>query len=169
MKKQVVSWLIIIGLIVLMTVVYIYGRRPATPTVGADGKISGHYTITGIQRLDQPYVCTFEKTDEVSKIVGVIHLDKNNVYGEFRIKTDLVEKEFNSFLVVNNKEAYVWTSLNNVGYKSPAAKSANKNASPLEQAQIVGFNDKIPYECKPWLEIDSTIFEIPSWIVFSEL
>lgn len=169
MKNQIASWLIIIGLIVLGVFVYIYGGQPTVPEVGEDGKISGIYTMEGIMKLDKPYRCTFEKADETSKIAGVMRTDGKNVFGEFRIKTDLVNNEFNSFLLIKGDEAYIWTSLQNIGYKSAAAKSASKNASPLEQAQIIGTRDKVAYKCEPWLEVDNSIFDTPSWVTFTDL
>lgn len=170
MKNQITSWLVIIALIALGIFVYIYGSRPAIPMVGENGKISGNYAIEGIMRLGKPYVCTFEKSDGISKIAGVVHTDGQKIYEEFRIKTDALEgKEFNSFLIIRDGEAYTWTSLQNIGYKSSVAKSASKNASLQEQAQIIGTRDKVQYECKPWPEVDNTIFETPAWITFSEL
>jgi len=169
MKNQIVSWLIVVAIAVLGIFVYIYGNKSTIPMVGEDGKINGSYAIEGIMELHKPYVCTFEKTDGVSKITGVIHTDGEKIYGEFRIKTDLVKNEFNSFLVAKDGEAFVWTSLQNIGYKSPIAKSASKNASVQEQAQIIGTRDKVQYECEPWQDADKTIFETPNWITFSEL
>lgn len=139
------------------------------PKVGEGGKFSGNYTLEGIIKLDLPYRCTFQKEDATSKIVGIIHIYEQKVYGEFRIRTDLVENEFNSFLLIKNGEAYAWTSLGPVGYKSPAAKSAIRGASVQEQAQIIGTRDKVQYDCQPWQGADNTIFETPSFIQFTEL
>jgi len=169
MKKQMVSWLIIVALVALGVLVYTYGSRPEMPQVGIDGKINGNYSIASIQRLGKPYVCNFEKKDGTSQVVGVIHTDGKSVYGEFRIKTDLAEKQFNSFLILKDDESYVWTSLQNVGYKTSIAQSASQNASPQEQAQIVGTWDKINYKCEPWLDSDNSIFETPTWITFVNL
>lgn len=169
-KNQIVSWSVIIALIALGVFVYVYGSKPAIPVVRENGRISGNYAIEGIMRLGKPYVCTFEKSDGTSKIAGVVHTDGQKIYEEFRIKTDALEgKEFNSFLIIKDGEAYTWTSLQNIGYRSPVAKSASRNASPQEQAQIIGTRDKVQYECELWQEVDNTIFETPPWISFLEL
>lgn len=169
MKKQITLSLLGIALVGLGIWAYVYGSRPAMPEVGEDGKINGNYTIEGIMRLDKPYVCTFEKSDETSKIAGVIHTNGQNIYEEFRIKTDVVDKEFNSFLLVRDDTTYTWTSLQNIGYKSKVAKSASENASPEEQAQLIGTRDEVAYQCEPWLDTDDSIFEIPTGVTFSEL
>lgn len=170
MKKQISSWITLIVLVALGAAVYIYGNKPSAPAVGEDGKISGDYSIAGVMRLGKPYVCTFEKSDGSSSVMGVIHTDGQKIYGEFRIETKTTEaEEFNSFLVMGDGEAYVWSSLQNIGYKSKAAESASKGASPAEQGQIIGLRDKIPYKCSPWQDVDSAIFEPPTWVTFSEL
>ncbi len=169
MKNQITSWLIIVGLVAVGVLVYVYGSRPTVPEVGEDGKISGSYTIEGIMGLNKPYRCTFEKTDGTSSILGVMRVQGENAYVEFRIRTGLMSEEFNSFLLIKGGEAYTWTSLQNVGYKSVAAKSASRNASPLEQTQIVGTRDKVEYKCEPWQYKDASLFEAPSWVTFTDL
>lgn len=169
MKKQITLILLGIVLVGLGIGAYVYGSKPMAPKVGEDGKIDGNYTIAGIMSLGKPYVCTFEKSDGASKIVGTIHTDGQNIYEEFRIRTDVVDKEFNSFLLVKGDETYTWTSLQNIGYKSRVAKSASKNASPQEQAQLIGTRDEVAYKCEPWLEADNSIFEIPTSVTFQEL
>lgn len=160
------------GAVLAVLVIFLFNyqnNKLAAPTIGIDGRINGNYAIEGIVGLGKPYVCTFEKTDGASKILGIIHTDGQKIYGEFRIKTDLVKDEFNSFLIIKDGESYAWTSLQNVGYKSSTAKSASKNASPAEQSQIVGTRDKMDYKCELWQDADNSIFELPVWITFSEL
>jgi hypothetical protein len=158
------------GLVMLIILLSSYlNNRIVTPEVGKDGEINGNYTIAGIMKLDTPYVCTFEKSDGVSNISGIVHTDGHKIYEEFKIKTDLVKNGFNSFLLIKDSNAYTWTSLQNTGYISPVAESASKNASPKEQAQIIGTKDKVLYSCKPWLNPNSSIFETPVSIMFSGL
>ena len=160
------------GIIAAILVIFLFNyqnNKLIVPAVGVDGKIEGNYAIEGIMRLGKPYECTFEKTDGASRIAGIIHTDSKNIYGEFRIKTDQMKDEFNSFLITKDEEAYIWTSLQNIGYKSPIAKSASKNASPVEQTQIVGMRDEMAYKCELWLDADSATFETPTWITFLEL
>lgn len=169
MKNQVVFSLVGTVIVILGIFAINYEGRPETPVIGADGKISGYYAIEGIMRLGKPYVCTFEKTDGTSKLAGVIHTDGQKIYEQFRIKTDLIKNEFNSFLLVKDGEAYTWTSLSDLGYKSSVVKNASRSTSPAEQAQIVGTRDKLVYKCEPWQNVDNTIFEIPTWIKFTDL
>jgi hypothetical protein len=160
------------GVLLALICIFLFNyqnNKIAVPTVGENGKVSGLYTIEGIEKLGKPYVCTFEKADSTSKISGTIRTDGQKIYGEFKINTDLIKNGFNSFIIIKDNIAYIWTSLQNVGYKSPAVKSASANASPQDQAQIIGTQDKIQYECEPWSNADNYIFEIPTSTTFLEL
>jgi len=172
MKNKIVLLISAVVLVILVIFGWNYVNKVEIPTVGPDGKISGNYTIEGVMKLKKPYVCTFEKTDQISKIAGVMHTDGEKIYEEFRIRTESMQEKkiFDSFQIIKDGKAYTWTSLqNNIGYISSAAKSASRNASPQEQAQIVGTRDEMDYKCEPWKEPDQTIFELPGGITFSEL
>lgn len=166
MNKKILSWGLPVVLIVLGVALYMYASRIEAPMVSESGEIKGEYSLRSIMSLGENYRCVFEKKDDTSEVAGIIHTDGKNVYGEFRIITELFEREFNSFLIVNDGDAYTWTSLANVGQKSRVADSALRNASPSEQAQIVGLSDKIQYECEPEAGLDSTTFIPPTWVTF---
>ena len=155
-------------LIILVILFFDYKNRAVAPTIGADGKISGNYSIASIMKLGKPYKCAFEKNDGTSQIAGTVLTDGSKISGKFAIKTDLAKNGFNDFLIIKNGKAYIWTSLQNLGYEHPAAKSAGADASPQDQAQIVGTEDLIQYDCAPWT-IDNSVFETPSSIQFSEV
>lgn len=170
-QKNIIS--IVTTIIVVAGLVYgfIYLNKPNTPVVNADGSIEGLYSTESIMTLGKPYRCNFEKEDDTSKILGVVETDGSKIKGEFRIIAPSLQetKEFSSFLIVKEGVAYTWTSLAPLGYKGSVAKSSSVNASPAEQAQIVGTRDKIEYKCKPLENLDSTIFDPPTWITFTEI
>jgi hypothetical protein len=170
LNKTLLIWAVLGILLIGEIFVLYHGNKPTAPVVGADGKINGNYSIADVMVLKKPYQCTFEKTDGASNVVGTVYTDGSQIYGEFKIKTDSIKNEFTDFLIIKGGESYTWTSIQqNIGYKYPTAKSANKNASPEEQAQIVGTQDKILYSCQPWNEGNNSIFETPATVTFSEL
>ncbi len=140
-------------------------NMPVTPAVGPGGSISGNYSIESIEKLGKPYECSFSKSDGSSEVSGTLQMAEGKLRGNFNISA---ATSFTSHFIIISDTTYTWTSLGAVGYKSPVAKSASKNASPIEQAQIVGTEDKEDYNCSPW-NIDPTVFELPSGINFLEL
>lgn len=169
MYKTIFGWLIFAGLAVALIFFYRSTTKPELPAVAVDGSVKGEYSIASIMALNQPYRCDFEKKDETSSIVGIVTTDGKNIYGEFKINTELVKEGFRSFLLVRGSDTYTWTSLSNVGYQSRVANSASKNASPEEQTQIIGLKDKMQYECKPLAGLDQSTFEVPTFIQFPDL
>jgi hypothetical protein len=168
-KSQIVSWIIVLIFAVAGVLFFALRNRPETPQIGPEGEINGAYTLEGIMRLGRPYVCTFTKSEGNNEVAGIIHTDGKSAYGEFRVITDLAEKEFSSFLLIKGNESYNWTSLQNAGYKMPVVKNTGPSASPQQQAQLIGTRDKNEYKCEPWQNPDQTIFDAPSWITFTEL
>ncbi|MEK7642368.1 MAG: hypothetical protein AAB392_01090 [Patescibacteria group bacterium] len=147
--------------------------------INQDGIIEGNYSIEDIQGVGKPYDCSFRKTDELAQVSGSIRLTENMVRGDFDIDIDPKATNFGdsdtgtraffaSHFIVAEGVTYTWTSLQNIGYKSEVVKSAKRDASQAEQAQIVGLSDKIDYHCEPW-NANLTIFQPPNGIEFVEL
>ena len=159
------------GIVVVLAIVFGLsksGGAPA-PQVQEDGSINGKYSIEGILGLGKAYECTFTKSDATSQVSGKVFTDGKQVYGEFNINTQAINQSFQSFLVIKDDITYTWTSLQPIGYRAPVAKSATTNASPNEQAQLVGTTDPIDYSCKLWAGVDAKKFEIPTNITFADL
>lgn len=175
-KQQVASWLIIIALVASGVFVYFHGNKITTPQVNQSGKISGDYSIADIMSLGLPYECTFSKSDGDYKVSGIMQMTKDKLRGNFDITIPMgningknsQNTNFTSHFIMINDITYTWTSLQSIGYRSPVAKSAKNNASPQEQAQIMGTRDKTDYICNPWNE-NLSVFELPSNITFLDL
>lgn len=169
MKNQLIWGAL--GAIVVIAIIFtvVKGGSATTPEVLEDGSVSGKYSIEGILGLDKAYECTFAKEDETSQVGGKVLTDGKQVYGEFNINTQIINQNFQSYLIIKDDTTYTWTSLQPIGYKAPVARSATTNASPNEQAQLVGTNDQVDYTCSPWADIDNSKFEIPTNITFTDL
>lgn len=169
MNKQFI-WVGIVVVVVLAGIFVISkGGNTSTPRVAQDGSIAGKYSIEEIMSLGKSYECTFLKEDATSQVSGKVFTDGKQVYGEFNINTQIINQNFQSFLVIKDDMTYTWTSLQGVGYKAPVVRSATVNASPSEQAQIVGTQDQVDYTCNPWTNVDNSKFEIPKNITFTDL
>lgn len=168
MKNKISNWVIAVLLVIIAVLIYQYLSKPVVPVV-KDGAISGEYSLASLLTLQTPLKCTFEKADGVSKILATLYTNKEDVYADLRIQTDSREIGiFNGFLLIKDKTTYTWTSLSNLGYQSKTTSSASRNASAREQAQLIGLKDKLPYECNVLKEADPTLFELPTYITFSE-
>jgi hypothetical protein len=146
------------------------------PLPNSEGTIVGTYSLKNIIDQELPYECTMGKSDETSRVLGNIFISGDGkIRGDFDLELVLPEetpteipRSFASHLIVDGDTAYTWTSLQPIGYKTKVAKSATKNASTEEQSQIVGIDDELEYECKPW-NANLTVFIVPTGISFSEL
>lgn len=171
MKNKIT--LLVIGIIIVAIGIFVYVNHEAVPVIGADGKISGNYSIASIAALGKPYQCSFSKSEESAQVSGIIRMAENKLRGDLDLSlatatsTNQNPSSFSSHFIVIDSTAYIWTSLQPIGYKNPVAQSASKGASPIEQAQIVGTKDKEDYICSPW-NADLSAFALPSSITFLE-
>lgn len=170
MKKKI--WLSIVILILLVAgIAFVATREQKLPIVNVDGSIIGKYSIKEVMALNLPYECTFRKIDQNAEVSGTLDTDGQKIRGDFDINITTAQNEkqnLASHLVVLDNTAYIWTSLNTLGFKTPYTNSASTNASPIEQSQIIGLKDKTNFVCRPW---NATLnsFDLPSGITFSEV
>lgn len=147
--------------------------------INQDGSISGNYSIKQIVELNTPYECSFKKSDANAQVSGIFRMIDGRLRGDFDIdiqsnKTVFGDTSpdqrafFASHFILKDGFTYTWTSLQNIGYKSEMTNNIDGGSSTLEQAQIVGFEDKVDYECKPWNAV-LNVFDLPSGITFSEI
>jgi hypothetical protein len=145
----------------------------------ADGSIKGNYSIEDVLDVNTPYECNFNKTDEMSQVNGLVRIAENKVRADFDIQINPQATNFGdantdqraffaSHFIIKEGITYTWTSLQNTGYKTPILTSSEAGASKEAQAQILGFKDKVPLECKPWNAVLNA-FDLPTGINFVDL
>jgi hypothetical protein len=169
MKNKIIF--LVVGILVVIAI-YTFSKGGVLTNsivVNEDGSIEGEYSVMDIMTLNRPYECTFNKTDGASHISGAIKTAEGKVRADLDIELRAEDGgNFASHFIMRDDMTYVWTSLQAVGYKAEIADSADKNASPIEQAQIVGLKDKIAYKCSPW-NATLNLFDLPSGITFLDL
>ena len=94
MEKQIIYLAVVVALVIggIFFYTQIFTQRQIQePEVLVDGSIKGVYSIKNILSLGRPYICSFEKFDELSKVVGLVRTDGSKIFGEFKIETELAE------------------------------------------------------------------------------
>ncbi len=167
MNKQKI--VIIIGVIVVIALVVIFGGQGSKPVAREDGSIEGEYSIKNIMDLGKPYECTFNKSDGASSVTGALRIHEGKVRGDFDIHLEALDGgSFASHLIINEGYSYNWTSIQPIGFKSKIVEKSASSDEEVDQAQIIGVGDKVAYKCVPW-NADLTAFNLPPGIQFSEL
>src|SRR3989344_788684 len=90
------------GIVVVLAIVFGLSKSGGSPApqVQEDGSINGKYSIEGILGLGKAYECTFTKSDETSEVKGKVFTDGKQVAGEFDINTQIINQNFQSFLII---------------------------------------------------------------------
>lgn len=167
MNKKTIAFLL--GIIIIILIVLIFGKKSSLPIVLEDGSFKGEYSIKNIMALGKPYRCSFNKSDGTSFISGSLLISEDKIRGDFDITIPSIGNGgFASHFIVSDEYSYNWTSIEPIGYKTKIIENSVNSNDKEEQAQLIGINDKVTYECTPW-NSDLTAFEIPKGIQFSEL
>lgn len=170
-KKNLITSIVLFVCIAIIVILIIRFNKPTPAIVAADGSVSGNYAISNILALQKSYECSFTKSDEAASVQGTLQTDGSKVRGDFDISLQVGGGQTNSFAshtITKDNTTYAWTSLQPIGYKTRVVKSATRGATPEEQAQILGQNDKVQMSCKP-TTIDQSVFNVPEAISFTQI
>lgn len=122
-------------------------------------KQSGSYQCTVDQYLDNYNI----------KTTGTVYLDNGKLRGNF--STNYNGMKIDAMTIMRDGFAYSWTSMANVGYKTPVA---NTDAGVASNVTVSGntysFNtDQIgDYDCQPW-KAEASVFVVPADIAFQQV
>lgn len=164
-KGRTITWILLIAAIVVIGIlIYFFSDRTPEMQIGEEGTITGTHSIAEVMALDQPYECTFSRTDGSAQMSGVLRTADGNLRGDFDI--DSPQGSLASHFIATGTDSYIWTSLGQVGFKVPTVEYI-ENASNAQQLQIIGTRDEADYVCNPW-NANLTLFNLPSGIEFTE-
>jgi len=166
--KNLIILLIIIAAGAVGYYVWKGSDTPPVFTTDEAGVIRGTFSIRDIMELDRSLSCNFRKNDEASSVVGSIIIFGAMVRGDFDIESEILEAPIASHFIIKEDTSYFWTSLVNMGYKSPVVEHSSTGDSPTEQSAIIGLEDEAEYLCYPW-NADLTRFNLPSGVTFQEI
>jgi len=161
----------IAAVIILIIIFVIVAKKGGTGNIskGENGQLKGEYSLQDIINLKNPYECTFMKNDGASNLSGHVRIAESKVRADLDIEYRAQDGgNFASHFIMMDGLSYIWTSLQSVGYKAKIAESSGKRSSPADQAQILGLDDKMDYNCAPW-NADLNAFKLPQGITFLEV
>lgn len=176
-KKEIIIAIVAILLAALGFWMISRTSTPAPIQISAIGEVKGNLSLNELSALGKPLKCTFNKVSDSVTVDGVVYLSgdstttaqyvKGLMRGDFKITGSPVGP-IESHFITRDNFSYTWTSLAAIGYKKAVTESAQTTSSPEDQASIIGEQDKVSYDCTPWMP-DQSQFELPSNITFKDL
>ncbi len=131
---------------------------------------SGVGTLESIVLLKEDLECEINYTPETGgePVEGTYFVSDGEVRGDFLIDSpDLTGKVLSS-MIMTDTEMFVWTEFGEQVY-GVKVELGTLGDAPLETNEPVAMDVPVGYECRPWPNVDRTVFEPPRNVIFQDL
>lgn len=134
---------------------------------------SGTDTMEALLARGQNLECTisYQMTGEANMTTeGTYFTSRGRMRGDFVVNS--MGTQVVSSMIMANDMMYSWTEMDGQRYGMKMSLSefeaAEADESTPDAQEAVPLDAQVSYECKPWVNVDGSIFEPPSDIVFTE-
>lgn len=135
----------------------------------AEVPVIGQGTLGDLLALAQNLECTIDYQKDVV-VSGTYFTSQGKMRGDFVVPSD--QGEIISSLIMRDNTMYTWSEINGQKYgmqfdlaELAVAKETGKAPETREPVPI---DAAVNYDCKPWVQVDGSIFEPPSDIIFQD-
>lgn len=182
MKKNILI-LSIIGAIVICSVYYIkylavpVANEPAsevaletneTTVVGSDqSEFSGVGTLKSLQARDSSLECslTYDQDENGTEVVGTYFIANDKVRGDFIVPAPEMGGEILTSVIVDGDMMYLWSD---IGGQLFGTKTMVSEETGSQMKTPVPDDAAVRYSCKPWTQVDGSVFVPPSEVLFQD-
>lgn len=128
-----------------------------------EGVVSG--SMRDLVALNKSLECKFTSDTEYSKTSGTVYVADGKVRGNFSVSVAaLGGQSFEAFMIADQTDSYVWSSLTKDGFKTPIQKDVANQAGQ----EGIDYNQTLSYNCVPWAK-DESLFIPPVTVTFKEV
>ncbi len=135
--------------------------------------ISGTETMIALLEKGEDLECSVSYISEEnsnSPTTGTFFTSQGKMRGDFVVMS--MQEEIVSSMIMDTESMYTWTIVNGdkYGMKISQAELENskKNDDSPEAHEAVPVDVAVDYECKPWKEVDRSIFVPPTDVIFKD-
>jgi len=131
---------------------------------------SGAGTLQGLQLRGEDIECTvsYAQSGAESEIEGTFFVSQGNVRGDFLVPSPDLTGEILSSMIMDKDYLYTWTEIDGQAYGAKMAVLVM--ASEQTDANLpVSLQTDVNYDCKPWENVDSSVFIPPGKVLFRDM
>ena len=161
---------IIIGLVIVILIgggaFWYFSNRSSDSTIGnvmmnATPEQNAPQSLKALMAMNSAQECTFQDATDTATSQGTVYFGTGKMRGDFVAVTE--GQTFNSHMIVQGTDVYVWTDGMNSGFKTSVDETAE---TQTDNTQTVDFDKQVDYKCNPWA-IDNGRFELPTNVTFN--
>lgn len=142
----------------------------STPDPTKREAFAGSGSLTNLFARGESLECqiTYIPSPLEPEITGSFFIADNQIRGDFLVPTPDLSGQMLSSLIYRNDTIYVWSEIDGeqYGFKLTDASFADQVDSGVSP---IPANVGVQYDCLTWPNIDRTIFEPPSTVLFTDL
>ncbi|KKT80136.1 MAG: hypothetical protein UW75_C0005G0013 [Parcubacteria group bacterium GW2011_GWF2_44_8] len=135
--------------------------------------MSGNGSLSALLAFGQNLECSIEYTPQVeggAATQGTYFTSRGRMRGDFVV--DSMGTQMVSSMIIDDESMYSWSEIDGQKYGmkmtlSELETSQTDDTAP-EANEAVPLDESVKYNCKPWVNIDGSIFEPPTDIIFTD-
>jgi len=130
----------------------------------------GFGTLTELRLLGDNLECTVSFTDEENNTVveGTYFVSENNMRGDFLTDAPDLSGQVLTSMIIKDNISYVWSEIEGQTYGMKVDLSLAESAA-VDTNEPIDPDAVVKYDCKPWPNVDGTVFEPPRGVLFQDM
>ena len=132
--------------------------------------LAGSGTLRELQQLGRDIECVITYTaDSGTATEGTYFVSDGSIRGDFLTDAPDLQGQILSSLIMDERMIYVWSEIEGEQYGMKMLVPENEAAAVEPAAETpVSMDEPVTYDCKPWPNVDKTIFVPPSDVLFQD-
>ncbi len=141
----------------------------STSTTSAAASRQGTGSLEMLRLLGEDLECTiiYTDSDQKTSVEGTYFVSAGNMRGDFLTPTPDLSGQVLSSMIIDDTNFYVWTEIEGQSYGIKTDLSLPSDAT-LDAREPVPLDNAVAYDCKPWKNVDRTVFVPPSTVLFQD-
>lgn len=135
--------------------------------------MSGTGSLTSLLAFGQNLECSIQYTPKVAGAAsteGTYFTSRGRMRGDFVVES--MGTQMVSSIIIDEKDMYSWSEIDGQKYGMKMTLSeletSQKDDNAPEANEAVPLDESVKYSCKPWVNVDGSVFEPPTDIIFTD-
>lgn len=116
---------------------------------------------------DLECVISYIPPETKEKVEGTYFVSDGNIRGDFLTPSPDLGGLVLSSIIINDPMMYIWSEIDGQLYGIKLDLTTTDKAA-MEKNEPISLQDNVDYTCKPWENVDRTVFQPPSTVLFQD-
>ena len=139
-----------------------------TPVVNEPRRGTG--SLDSLRLLGEDLECTISYDDPAQQatVEGTYFVSNGDLRGDFLTASPDLSGQILSSMILVNETMYVWSEIEGALY-GVQFDLALLTDTTVETSEPIELDAEVTYDCQPWPNVDRTIFDPPSTVLFQDM